>query len=143
MVTDNFVEAVRTKHPALIAGIDFYFEVVDGEAVLSKWPEVLDQPTTAGIEDAAVRLERQKYIAALEARYDLVARQRRYDDRKTCALRAGYAGPFQVEGTAFAIWMDEQNVYAYAQLDAVLAGEREKPTPDELVAELAPMVWPE
>jgi hypothetical protein len=83
-----------------------------------------------------------RFISALESHYDTAAQSRRYDNRLTCALRAGYPGHFQAEGLAFAVWMDECNAYAYGQMALVQAGEREQPTPDELVAELPPMVWP-
>ena len=84
------------------------------------------------------------FVAALEAHYDATARSRRYDSRYTCALRAGYAGPFQSEGAAFAVWMDTCNAYAYSQLAAVQAGQRPPPaSPAALVAELPQMVWPQ
>lgn len=83
-----------------------------------------------------------EYVAALESHYDAAAQSRRYDNRLTCTLRAGYPGPFQTEGLAFATWMDECNAYAYGQMALVQAGERDQPTPDELVAELPAMVWP-
>jgi hypothetical protein len=82
------------------------------------------------------------YIRALEAHYDANAQQRRYDGRLTCALRAGYPGPFQAEGLAFAIWMDECNAYAYAQLSLIGLGERGMPTEAEMPLELPVLVWP-
>ena len=80
--------------------------------------------------------------AALEAHYDTKARERRYDNRLTCALRAGYAGPFQAEGAIFAIWMDTCNEYGYQVMQDCLAGNRAIPTADELLAELPELVWP-
>ena len=81
-------------------------------------------------------------VAALEAHYDGVANQRRYDNRYTCALRAGYVSPFQAEGLAFAQWMDTCNAIAYTVMNECMAGQRELPTGDELVAEMPAMVWP-
>lgn len=135
--------AISAKYPDLVQGEDWYFQDNGDGAYLAKWPAGLDQPSEEEVSAAALRLEQQTYTAALEGHYDSVAKQRRYDDRKTCTLRAGYAGPFQMEGTAFGIWMDTCNVYAYEQMDAVIASEREKPTPEELIAELPPMVWPQ
>ena len=80
--------------------------------------------------------------AALEAHYDTKACEKRYDNRLTCALRAGYAGPFQAEGIAFAQWMDNCNAYGYQVLADCLAGTRTTPTEAELLAELPVMVWP-
>ena len=79
---------------------------------------------------------------ALEAHYDAKAREKRYDNRLTCALRAGYAGPFQAEGIAFAQWMDNCNAYGYQVTTNCLAGTRTAPTEAELIAELPVMVWP-
>ena len=83
------------------------------------------------------------FVAALEDHYDTKAKERRYDDRYTCALRAGYPGPFQAEGTAFAVWMDDCNALGYTTLAQVLAGQRAAPeSTAALIAELPPMVWP-
>lgn len=82
------------------------------------------------------------YVVALERHYDAVAQSWGYDNRLTCALRAGYAGPYQAEGVAFAVWMDNCNFYAYEQLDLVQSGDRETPTTEELVSELPEIVRP-
>lgn len=81
------------------------------------------------------------YTAKLEALFDAKAQERRYDNRLTCALRAGYAGPFHDEGEAFAQWMDATNAYGYTVMAAVQAGERPLPTWEELAAELPAAPW--
>jgi len=83
----------------------------------------------------------EAYVEALEAHYDQVAKVKNYDNRFTCTLRAGYAGPFQQEGTDFALWMDNCNLYAYQEMGKVQAGTRPAPTPEELVAELPVAPW--
>ena len=89
--------------------------------------------------------EQQRIIAdltkALEAHYDLVAQAKKYDNRLTCALRAGYAGPFQSEGIAFAIWMDTCNACANQVMGDVLNGLRSIPTAEERIAELPAAPW--
>lgn len=82
------------------------------------------------------------HTSALEAHYDTAAREKKYDNRLTCALRAGYPGPFQAEGIAFAVWMDSCNAYGYEQIAKVIAGEREMPTPTGMISELPELVWP-
>ena len=83
------------------------------------------------------------FTAALEQHYDAKACERHYDNRLTCALRAGYAGPFHAEGTAFAVWMDTCNAHAYTVLAQVEAGQRAMPTgPRALIDELPALVWP-
>jgi hypothetical protein len=82
-----------------------------------------------------------KFITAMEAHYDSVARDKKYDNRLTCALRAGYAGPFQLEGQAFAIWMDNCNAYGYLEMAKVLNGTRQMPTVEQLISELPSAPW--
>lgn len=129
----DVVEITTEEHLDLLAGQSAGKIIEPDEAgrpVLQDPPPPTAEQVVAG------------YVQALEAHYDTVARGRRYDNRLTCALRAGYPGPFQAEGIAFAVWMDEQNAYAYEQLALVQAGDRDQPTHEELIAELAPMVWP-
>lgn len=83
------------------------------------------------------------YIAALDAHMDAQAQTRRYDNRVTCSLRAGYPGPFQAEGLAFATWMDSCNALGYQVLAEVQAGQRPTPTIEEFIQMLPALVWPE
>lgn len=78
----------------------------------------------------------KQYENALDAHLDSVAKAHRYDDRKSFALRAGYIGPYQAEGVAFAQWMDACNVHAYALLQSVIAGTTPLPTIAEMLAAL-------
>lgn len=84
----------------------------------------------------------RRYDAELMAFFDRKAMERRYENRVTCALRAGFPGPFQADGLAFAQWMDQCNAYGYQVIDDVKAGKRQLPSEDEFIAELPPMVWP-
>ena len=84
----------------------------------------------------------KELTTALEQHYDATAQQKRYDNRYTCALRAGYSGPFQAEGQAFAVWMDTCNAHGYQIIADVLDGKRTIPTATELVAELPVITWP-
>ena len=82
-------------------------------------------------------------VKAMEQLFDTTAQSRHYDNRITCALRAGYTGPFQAEGVAFATWMDYQNAKGYAMLAQVQAGTMPMPaTVADALALLDPMVWP-
>ena len=79
---------------------------------------------------------------AMEALFDSVAQSKNYDNRFTCTLRAGYPGPFQAEGIAFATWMDNQNAIAYTLLEEVQNGTREMPlTIEEALSLLTPITW--
>lgn len=107
------------------------------------------QPNTYTYNGAFVRIpvvavppSLGEYISAMEEHYDTKAQERRYDNRLTCAIRAGYAGPFQAEGTAFAIWMDTCNALGYQIMAAVMTGARTPPTIGELISELPALMWP-
>jgi hypothetical protein len=83
-----------------------------------------------------------RYMSALENHYDSVAQLRYYDDRKTCALRAGIVGsPFQLEGQKFGAWMDTCNLQAYQILAEVKAGTREQPSIQDFLNLLPEFSW--
>lgn len=82
------------------------------------------------------------YEATLDAHLDSVARQHRYDNRFTFALRAGYEGPYKAEGVAFAQWMEACNTSFYTLLQEVTAGTRSRPTMAEFIASLPAFVKP-
>lgn len=85
----------------------------------------------------------EDFDRALTDHLDATARAKRYDNRISCAVRAGYPGPFQAEGAAFAAWMDACNAQAYALLAEVQAGTRPLPSSTQaLIDLLPPMVWP-
>ena len=82
------------------------------------------------------------YDAALTAHLDAVAQSRNYADRISCAVRAGYPGPFHAEGVAFATWMDTCNATGYQMLADFHAGLIPQLTLAELIAALPEMTWP-
>lgn len=84
----------------------------------------------------------EAYTAALEAMYDAKAHERRYDNRYTCAVRAGYAGPFQAEAQAFALWMDTCNAQAYQTMEQVQGGKLAAPTIEGLLGMMPELKWP-
>lgn len=133
-VEDNGgVEISDDTHAALMAG-QSAGQVIEAD---DQGRPVLQDPPPPTTDELVAR-----YTAELEAYYDSKAKERRYDSRLTCTLRAGYPGPFQTEGVAFAVWMDNCNVLGYAIMSDVLAGERPMPTVAELIAELPELVWP-
>jgi len=109
-------------------------KMTEEEVYLHKNP-----PTPEPTEEEIIKA----YTAFLERKYDEVAKERRYDNRITCSLRAGYEGPFQKEGIAFGSWMDSCNHLAYQVLDESLTGEREIPSKEELWSMMPVIVWPE
>lgn len=133
-IPDGAFVITAEEHAALLAGQSAGKRIVPGtggEPALEDPPE----PT----EDQVIAM----YTAAMDRLFDVTAQAKRYDNRVTCALRAGYPGPFQAEGLAFAQWMDECNALGYSILAEVKSGAREQPTVGEFIDLLPPMVWPQ
>jgi len=83
------------------------------------------------------------FTNALTAHLDATAQQRKYDNRITCMVRAGFPGSFQAEGIAFATWADTCNALAYTLLAEVQAGTRPMPETTQALIDVMPaMVWP-
>lgn len=117
-----------------------------GQDVLDHFGLELVAPTAEEIAAQAVADALAMQAAILQGMTDLfdtTAQSRHYDNRITCALRAGYPGPFHDEGVAFATWMDNCNAQGYAMLAQVQAGTMPMPAAVEAaLALLDPMVWP-
>lgn len=131
---DAMTQGVRALDPAVVDGAwTQQWEVVD-----------LSPEQIAANQAAAATAMIQACDKALTDHLDATAKNRRYDNRITCAVRAGYPGPFQSEGVAFALWMDTCNALAYQFLAEIQAGTRPLPTdPQQLIAELPAMEWPQ
>lgn len=85
----------------------------------------------------------QRFDRILTDLFMRTANDKRYDSHITCALRAGYPGPFQEEGIAFASWMDSCNALAYQLMAEVIADTKPMPAnAEEFLSNFPPMVWP-
>lgn len=123
---------IRAAYPQVSLPAGLSDELIASMGLVAIAPPAPPPPTVADFD------------AALTRHLDATARARRYDNRITCALRAGYPGPFQAEGQAFALWMDACNLAAYTLLAEVQAGARPLPENTQaLIEALPPMVWPE
>lgn len=112
----------------------------------SIWNEVAEWVANGGVINVPVPSNDElvsDMMSKLESFYDSKARERRYDNRYTCSIRAGYQGPFQQEGIAFAQWMDQCNNVGYQIVADVLSGQREIPTFEQILSELPTLTWPE
>lgn len=78
------------------------------------------------------------YEQAVQAKLDGAARDRGYDSISTAISYAEEpaVAKFQNDGKVLRAWRSSVWEYAYAQLAAVKAGEREQPTVDEFLGEL-------
>ena len=130
-VYPEFDRDLQTATPLGVAQID------------GKWCRVFsvaDKPLDPAAKDAIIA---RRYEDALTAHLDATAQSKRYDNRITCALRAGYSGPFQAEGAAFAAWMDQCNALGYQMLAEIQAGTRPMFSDTAaFIAEMPAMVWP-
>lgn len=124
---DPLTQKVVEQTPALINGV-----WTQQWGVVQLTPEEQQAAVVALVDD---------YTATLTAYLDQVARFKRYDNRFTCALRAGYPGPFQSEGIAFAEWMDNCNALGYTIMAEVQAGTRPLPTKSEFIAAMPVAPW--
>lgn len=129
----NVVEIADPTPPADYSD-DIYYRTESQEA-----PYVI---YTKKSDEQIAQVMLGKFISAMEGHYDQVAQAKKYDNHLTCTLRAGYAGPFQAEGTSFALWMDECNAYGYTEMEKVMTGVRTMPTVAEFIAELPASPWP-
>jgi hypothetical protein len=113
-----------------------------------------DTPTIIGLEQLGYEVYQypivepvidedpiQQATRDLEAYYDSVAKIKKYDNRLTCALRAGYEGPFQAEGIAFATWMDTCNDMVYQLVADISNGIRASMTVGQFISELPVAPW--
>ena len=129
-----------SNHPEQMAMLraDLGADAAQYEALIAEVEATYVPPVPPSLEEQIAVFD-----AALVAHLDATARQRSYDNRLTCALRAGYPGPFQAEGIAFAGWMDQCNALAYQLLAEVVAGTRPLPESPQALIDLLPvMIWP-
>lgn len=125
---------------------DWVIRISDGAQVHSSNTEYLawlaqgntplpaDPPTPAQLLSAIEQ--------AITTHMDKVAQAKRYDNRDSCRLYAGYPNPFQAEAIAYGQWVAACWVASNAAQAEILAGNRTIPTPEAAVLELPVMVWP-
>lgn len=80
---------------------------------------------------------------AIQVHLDTTASQRRYDSIHTAISYRDDANPvFASEAAVLFAWRSAVWTYSTAELDKVMAGERDIPTVDAFLAELPEIVWP-
>ncbi|NTF07195.1 hypothetical protein G6L37_13665 [Agrobacterium rubi] len=83
------------------------------------------------------------FSSAIQDHLDTTAKQRRYDTIHTAISYRDDANPvFASEAAALFAWRSAVWTYSTAELDKVMAGERDIPTMDAFLAELPEIVWP-
>lgn len=134
--------------------MSYYFNkdigYIEGDRISPEDQSVPKRPTsdhewTGSVWAIPPSVLQAKIIDRVQKYLDDTARTRGYDDIKTAVTYADEPAvpKFQAEGQALRAWRSLVWDYCYAQLSLVQAGQRSIPTPDEAVAELPVMVWPE
>jgi len=100
-------------------------EVADLEAISASPPSIAD------------------YESAIQILVDSTARERQFRDGVTLASYIGSTkAKWAAEAQAFVAWRDNVWSYAYGELAKVQSGQREQPTVDRFLMEIAPIAWP-
>lgn len=99
---------------------------------------------TAEMKATAAREQTQAlFQAAIQSHVDTTAKSMKYGDGNSLA---GYVNStiakWSAEATAFVAWRDQIWLYAYAELDKALSGQRPVPSVEDFIAELPVMNWP-
>ncbi len=102
----------------------------DGDTFISP-VEPASTPTIADYENAIQNL------------VDSTARERQFRDGVTLASYTGSTKPkWAAEAQVFVAWRDNVWFYAYGELAKVQAGQRQQPTVEQFLDEIAPIAWP-
>lgn len=127
------VEITAEQHAALLAGQSLG-RIIAADA--NGRPVLQDPPPLTYAQEVEL------FRSAIQQHLDAAAVAAGYDDIKTAVTYAEEPAvpKFQTEGQAFRAWRSLVWQYGYAQLDAILAGERERPPIGEFIAELPELV---
>ncbi|MCZ7855060.1 hypothetical protein O9X81_00360 [Agrobacterium salinitolerans] len=83
------------------------------------------------------------YENAIQNLVDSTARERQFRDGVTLASYTASTKPkWAAEAQAFVAWRDNVWRYAYGELAKVHAGQRQQPTVEQFLGEIAPIAWP-
>lgn len=86
----------------------------------------------------------EAFRVAIQSHVDAAAVSKRYDSGNSLATYVtSTVVEWAAEASAFVAWRDAVWAYAYAEMDKVLAGQREQPTVQGFLDELPVIVWPE
>lgn len=84
----------------------------------------------------------ETFRSAIQHHVDAQAQSRRYDSGNSLASYVASTNEaWAAEAQIFVAWRDAVWLYAYAELDKVMAGEREQPSVDEFIGELPVIEW--
>lgn len=78
----------------------------------------------------------------MQSLLDRAAQSRSYENGNSLAGYVASTNPqWAAEAQAFVAWRDAVWLYAYAELDKVMAGQREQPSVEAFIEELPVLEW--
>lgn len=84
-----------------------------------------------------------EFEEAIQKIIDYTARSKQFRDGVTLAsYTASTNAAWKAQAEAFVAWRDQVWGYAYAELENVLSGQRQRPTASEFLTEVPPIDWP-
>lgn len=117
---------------------------VNLDAVTGKITYVTYNVPTAPLPEEQQAQLLAEYEVAIQALVDSKPKERRFRDGVTMASYVASTQPqWAAEAQAFVAWRDQVWLYAYAELEKVMTGQREQPTVEEFLEELPKLDWPE
>jgi hypothetical protein len=110
----------------------------DNDRIVRMWDVEAIPP-----EEIAATLKAQ-VADAVQRHLDVAVAPRNYASAAAAVSYVGDPNPqWDAEGRAVRAWRSAVWTTCFTALDDVLAGRRDPLTPEEMVAELPPLVWPE
>lgn len=95
------------------------------------------------VDDADLLPTIVDYENAIQTLVDSTAREKQFRDGVTLASYIGSTKPkWAAEAQAFVAWRDNVWSYAYGELAKVQAGQRQQPTVEQFLSEIARIAWP-
>lgn len=95
------------------------------------------------VEPSTVPATILDYENAIQTLVDSTARERQFRDGVTLASYTASTKPkWAAEAQAFVAWRDNVWTYAYGELAKVQAGQRQQPTVEQFLGEIARIAWP-
>ncbi|MFN7089479.1 MAG: hypothetical protein ACK4P4_02875 [Allorhizobium sp.] len=132
----SFVAEVNGLPYHIEVGSDFYADaaqIAENMGAALQYEPVPETPVST-VSD---------YENAIQAHVDYAARGKLFRDGVTLASYTASTNPqWSSEAQAFVAWRDAVWAYSYQELARVMAGEREQPTVDQILAELPLVSWP-
>lgn len=138
--------------------VGFYCEEIHGENIPADAVEITDEQWTEFIDNAGRRKWVEGEVVAFEPSLsptitdyenaiqnlvDSTARERQFRDGVTLASYTASTKPkWAAEAQAFVAWRDNVWSYAYGELAKVQDGQRQQPTVDRFLDEIARIAWP-